>query len=89
MIAAYSDALPYSIVPHGNGNTNPGLPLGNNPSGSPFGPISNDGDGAPGSYKIEDWTHYLSMAFGAGVHPSFPGSVNELFPFNLYSKVRG
>lgn len=33
-----SDSLPYSIVPNGNGFTNPGTPIGNNPSGSALGP---------------------------------------------------
>lgn len=75
LIALYSDALPYSIIPNGNGETDAGNPLGNNPSGSPLGPIKNDGEGVSGSFIVPDWTHYLSMAFGSGVHPSFPGSV--------------
>ena len=89
LIAHYSDALPYSIVPNGNGETNAGTPYGNNPSGSPLGPVRTDGNGAPGSFKINNWTHYLSLAFGAGVHPSFKGSVTELFPFNFLSEVDG
>lgn len=40
VIAYYSDALPYSIVPNGNGRTDAGTPSGNNPSGSPLGPIA-------------------------------------------------
>ena len=34
-----SDSLPYSIIPNGNGFTNPGTPIGNNPSGSALGPF--------------------------------------------------
>lgn len=89
IIAHYSDALPYAIVPNGNGKTNPGTPFGNNPSGSPLGPIQNNGNGAPGSFRINSWTNYLSSAYGAGVNPSFVGSVNELFPFNFLSNVSG
>ena len=75
MIAHYSDALPYSIVPNGNGQTNAGTPLGNNPSGSPLGPLDQSGDGVTGSFVVANWTHYLSQAFGAGVHPAFPKTV--------------
>ena len=89
IIAHYSDALPYSIVPNGNGKTFAGTPYGNNPSGSPLGPVDTSGNGAPGAFLIKDWTHYLSQAFGAGIHPAFPGSVNELFPFNFLSLVKG
>ena len=31
----------------------------------------------------------MSEAFGAGIHPAYPGSVNELFPFNFLSEVKG
>lgn len=89
LIAHYSDALPYSIVPNGNGQTNAGTPYGNNPSGSALGPVRTDGNGAPGSFKITSWTHYLSQAFGAGVQPAYRGSVTELFPFNFFSEVDG
>ena len=89
LIAHYSDALPYSIVPNGNGETDAGTPYGNNPSGSALGPVNTNGNGAPGSFKITSWTHYLSQAFGAGVHPSYRGSVTELFPFNFLSEVDG
>ena len=76
-------------MPNGNGKTPAGNPAGNNPSGSPLGPIKADGNGAPGSFKISSWTHYLSSAFGAGVHPSFKGSVTILYPFNFESVVDG
>ena len=89
LIAKYTSALPYVIVPNGNGMTDPGVPYGNNPSGSPLGPLKTDGNGAPGSFKIKNWTHYLSEAFGAGIHPSFIGSVTELYPFNFFSEVDG
>jgi hypothetical protein len=89
LIAHYSDALPYAIVPNGNGSTNPGTPFGNNPSGSPLGPINTNGNGAPGSFRVPSWTNYLSTAYGAGVSPAFPGSVTELFPFNFLSSTSG
>lgn len=89
LIAKYSDALPYAIVPNGNGKTFAGTPHGNNPSGSPLGPVAVDKDGAPGAFLIKDWTHYLSQAFGAGIHPAYTGSVTELFPFNFLSEVTG
>lgn len=88
-IAHYTDALPYAIVPNGNGQTPAGTPYGNNPSGSPLGPVNTNTDGAPGSFVINDWTHYLSQAFGAGVHPAFTGSVNKIYPFNFFSTVSG
>ena len=89
LIAHYSDALPYSIVPNGNGATNPGAPFGNNPSGSALGEVAQNTNGAPGAFQIDSWTHYLSNAFGAGVHPAHARSVNELFPFNYLSDAEG
>jgi hypothetical protein len=89
IIAHYSNALPYAIVPNGNLQTQPGTPFGNNPSGSPLGPIKVDGDGAEGYFTIKSWTHYLSQAFGSGVHPAFKGSVTKLFPFHFLSIVKG
>lgn len=80
LIAKYSDALPYSIVPNGNGLTNLGEPFGNNPSGSALGAV-NDG------YFVSDFTHYLSNAFGAGIHPAFSRPVNHLYPFGLGGAV--
>ena len=75
LIALYTDALPYAIVPNGNG-VGAGTPTGNNPSGSPLGPVNTSGNGAFGSFTIPSWTNYLSSAYGAGVNPAFPGSVN-------------
>lgn len=89
LIAHYTNALPYAIVPNGNGATNPGTPFGNNPSGSPLGPVNANGDGAPGSFRVNSWTNYLSTAYGAGVNPAYPGSVTQLFPFNFLSGTSG
>jgi hypothetical protein len=83
-VQRYSNALPYAIVPNGNGRGS-GTPFGNNPSGSALGPIRNDGNGAPGSFRVPNWNNYLSSAYGAGVNPAVTGSVNELFPFNFLS----
>lgn len=76
MIAYYSNALPYAIVPNGNLSTDPGTPFGNNPSGSPLGQIKTNGSGASGSFKVNNWANYLSSAYGAGVNPAIIGSVN-------------
>lgn len=89
MIALYTPALPYAIVPNGNGNTRAGTPAGNNPSGSPLGPVYQGGDGAPGTNTVFDWVHYLSQAYGAGVSPAFSGSVTKLYPFTFSSIVNG
>ena len=89
MIAKFTNALPYAVIPHGNEQTDKGDPHGNNPSGSPLGAIKTDGDGAPGEFEITNFASYLSNAFGAGVHPSFPGSVTKLFPFHALSEVDG
>lgn len=67
----------------------PGTPFGNNPSGSALGDVKRNGDGAPGSFRINSWRNYLSSAYGAGVNPAIFGSVNELFPFNFNSRVIG
>lgn len=88
-MAKYADVLPYAIVPNGGGKTDPGYPAGNNPSGSPLGPIATNGNGAPGSYPINSWTNYLSQAFGAGVNPAIIGSITNLFPFSFSSTVQG
>lgn len=89
LISHYSNALPYSIVPNGKLETEPGTPFGNNPSGSALGPLKREGDGAEGSFTINSWTHYLSQAFGSGVHPAFKDTVTKLFPFNFLSTVEG
>ena len=86
VIAHYTDALPYAIVPNGNGQTQVGTPAGNNPSGSALGAIRLDGKGAQGSFQV-NWVHYLSQAYGAGVNPAFTGSVTELYPFTFSSTV--
>ena len=80
-IAHYTGALPYSIVPNGNGQTVVGTPAGNNPSGSALGSPLN-GNGSELSFKV-DWTHYLSQAYGLGIIPSFHGGVNTLYNFQL------
>lgn len=87
LIAHYSNALPYAIVPNGNG-VGAGTPWGNNPSGSALGPVTATG-GVTGSFRVNSWTNYLSSAYGAGVNPAFPGSVTELFPFSFLSNVNG
>jgi len=78
LIAHYSDALPYAIVPNGNG-VGSGTPFGNNPSGSALGPATGTG----GSFRVNSWTNYLSTAFGAGVNLGWNGVVTDLYPFSF------
>ena len=87
-IAYYTDALPYAVIPNGNGQTNAGTPAGNNPSGSPLGPVAASNSNVNGSFTV-NWTYYLSQAYGAGVNPAFPGTVTTLYPFNFGSIVSG
>ena len=76
IVARYSNALPYAIVPNGNG-AGAGSPSGNNPSGSPLGSATR----GTGAFPVANWGSYLSSAFGAGINPAFDGNVNALYPF--------
>lgn len=78
IIAKYSDALPYAIVPNGNG-VGAGSPTGNNPSGSPLGAATQGTE----AFAVQDWSSYLSRAFGSGINPAFDGNVNALYPMNF------
>ena len=78
LVAHYSNALPYSIVPNANG-VGRGAPSGNNPAGSPLGQAT----GSATRIKIDNWTHYLSSAFGKGIHPSLDENINYLYPFTM------
>lgn len=84
IIAHFSNALPYAIVPIGDGATDAGIPAGNNPSGSPLGPT--DDQITEPSFPITSWVHYLSQAFGDGVHPKYTGIVNRLYGFEYLSQ---
>jgi hypothetical protein len=62
LIAKYSDALPYTIIPNGNGE-NTGFPLGNNAIGSALGSTRK-------KLKItsrNELTHYISEIYGEGI----------------------
>lgn len=78
LVAHYSNALPYSIVPNANG-VGRGSPSGNNPAGSPLGQAT----GSTTRIQIDDWTHYLSSAFGKGINPTLDGNINYLYPFTM------
>ena len=43
------------------------------------------------AFEVNDWTGYLSSAFGRGIHPRFDGNVNQLFSFTFgtQSGLRG
>lgn len=83
IIASSTAALPFSIVPNGNGQTPAGSPAGNNPSGSPLGSVPDRNQIVPGSpVVVGDLNTYLSQAYGAGVDPSRPSTVTTLFPLS-------
>lgn len=83
IIASSTSALPFSIVPNGNGNTPARTPAGNNPSGSPLGAIPERNEVAPGSpVVVGDLNSYLSQAYGAGVDPTKPSTVTSLYPLS-------
>lgn len=84
VIASSTSALPFSIVPNGNGQTNVGTPIGNNPSGSPLGPIRIRNEVDPSRQIIVgDISSYLSRAYGAGVDPSKPSTVSTVYPLSV------
>lgn len=84
IIAASTNALPFAIVPNGQGNTPAGSPAGNNPSGSPLGPVVERNEVAPGSpVVVGDLNTYLSQAYGAGVDPSRASTLSALYPLGL------
>lgn len=80
IISVYTSALPFSIVPNGNGLTPAGTPAGNNPSGSPLGAV-----GGPQSSQVTigDLNSYLSSAYRAGVDPARPSTVTNLYPLSV------
>ncbi len=83
IIATSTSALPFSIVPNGNGVTPAGTPAGNNPSGSPLGPVADRNQVVPGSpVVVGDLGNYLSQAYGAGVDPTKPSTVTTLYPIS-------
>ena len=61
---------------------NPGTPYGNNPSGSALGEATKGTDG----FEVQDWTNYLSNAFGKGINPRIDGNINRLYPFRTESQ---
>lgn len=83
IISSSTAALPFAIVPSGNGNTPAGSPAGNNPSGSPLGPVPDRNQVAAGSpVVVGDLSSYLSQAYGAGVDPTKPSTVTTLYPIS-------
>ena len=85
-----SSALPYSIVPNGNGVSTAGTPTGNNPRGSPLGPlVVNNPSNNPNAYaqassQITDYSNYLSSAYANGVDPTRPETLTQSYPFSVY-----
>ena len=73
IISSSTSALPFSIVPSGQGQTDAGNPRGNNPSGSALGPVPIRNEVDPSqSIIIGDISSYLSRAYGASVDPARP-----------------
>lgn len=67
--------MPFSIVPNGNGLTNPGNPSGNNPSGSALGPLPSGSAQALNSL-IRSSTTTVSSS-----------QSSTQYPFSLYRKI--
>lgn len=83
IIASSTSALPFAIVPNGQGQTNVGTPAGNNAAGSALGPVRSVNQIVPGSpVVIGDLRYYLSSAYGVGVDPTRPASVTTLYPLS-------
>lgn len=84
IIRSSTDANLFSIVPNGLGETDAGTPAGNNPSGSPLGPVKVRNEVPAGSkVQIGDLANYLSQAYGAGVDPTKPSTVSYLYPLSV------
>ena len=78
IISKFSDALPYSVIPNGNGETNIGNPPGNNAIGSGLGPYFGKKSISTFSSKA-DFTSFLSQHFGSGISLRYEGNVEKLF----------
>lgn len=91
LITVYTSALPFSIVPNGNG-VNIGTPVGNNPSGSALGAVTSSGQ-TVGTQQVSigSLNSYLSSAYSMGVDPARPSTVTTLYPLsvNTLSTVAG
>lgn len=84
IIRSSTNANVFSIIPNGLGETDAGTPLGNNPSGSPLGPVKERNEVPEGSkVAIGDLSNYLSQAYGAGVDPTKPKTVSYLYPLSV------
>lgn len=84
IIGTYTTALPFSIVPNGQGLTDAGNPAGNNPSGSPLGPVPVRNEVNPNDpVIIGDISSYLSRAYGASVDPARPETVSTVYPLSV------
>ena len=78
IISQFSDALPYSVIPNGNGETNIGIPPGNNAIGSGLGPYF--GRKSINVFNTKgDFTSFLSRYFGQGISLRYEGKVERLF----------
>lgn len=84
IIRSSTNANVFSIIPNGLGETEAGTPAGNNPSGSPLGPVQIRNEVKEGSkVQIGDLRSYLSSAYGAGVDPSRPSTASYLYPLSV------
>ena len=83
IISFSTNALPFSIVPNGQGKTPVGTPVGNNPAGNALGPVAIRNQIVAGSpVVVGDLSNYLSSAYGAGVDPARAGTVTTMFPLS-------
>ena len=73
-----SEVLPYSVIPNGDGLTNPGSPVGNNPSGSPLGPYTSGGSGS-----LSTIVSSVTSSSSSGI-----STTTSQYPFSLYRQVQ-
>ena len=84
IISSSTSALPFSIVPNGQGLTPIGTPVGNNAAGSALGAVRQSNQIIPGSpVVVGDLKYYLSSAYGAGVDVTKSSSVTTLYPLSI------
>lgn len=88
IISKFSDALPYSVIPNGNGETNIGNPPGNNAIGSGLGPYFGKKSISTFTSRA-DFTSFLSEVFGSGVSIRYEGGVEKLFQVKQSSNPLG
>jgi hypothetical protein len=82
IIRTTTTATLFPIVPNGLGETDVGVPAGNNPSGSALGPVDPNTEHP---VIIGNLNHYLSTVFGVG-YGIYPDNVAELYKVSVVTR---